>query len=100
MELYMFNSLLNSMACPSFFRALYITKLNTEITKILLTIMEKFKYIDKTYIKKMKGYKRFRIYYLFLIKFHLCYIYCFLIYPILKFINSVKIKFFDKKYKG
>lgn len=94
---YMFNSLLNSMACTSFFRALYRTNLNTEITAILLNIMDSFKYLDKVHIDKMKGYKKFRIYYLFLIKFHLCYIYCFLIYPIIKLINQLYIIYFGNK---
>ena len=96
-KIYIINSFLLALACGSFFRDLYRSKSKKECLKTIIPLLKHFKNLDKKYLKDMKGYKKFRIYYLFLIKFHLCYIYCFLIYPIIKLINQLYIIYFGNK---
>lgn len=87
-KLYIINSFLLALACGTFFRALYSSTQKKYCLDSITQLLKPFKNLDKELLNDMTGYKKFCIYYLFLIKFKLCYIYCFLIYPIVKFIKK------------
>lgn len=92
-KLYIIDSFLLALSCGTFFRSLYESSRKRECLNAILQLLKPFDGLGEGYLQNMNGYRKFYIYYLFLIKFHLGYIYSFVLYPILKLLKKFAISF-------